>query len=219
MLRRALDRPATRGNNTAMERLLDGYRQFRAEVWPMARQRYQRLAESGQRPETLVIACSDSRVDPATVFGAGPGELFVIRNVAGLVPPYQPDVGYHGTSAALEYGVRVLKVTSIVVLGHAQCGGVRAFVEGAPEGARDFVEPWMAMARAAPPPPPGVANPDDILVHYETEVVRIALGNLMTFPWIAEAVAAGTLQLLGFRFSIETGLLERLGEDGFVRVV
>ena len=128
-----------------MDRLLAGYRRFRTEVWPAERARYEALAR-GQRPETLVVACSDSRVDPQTVFGAAPGELFVVRNVAGLVPPYHPDAAYHGTSAALEYAVRVLGVARIVVLGHAQCGGVRAMVEGAPEEARDFVEPWMRIA-------------------------------------------------------------------------
>ena len=93
-----------------MDRLIAGYRRFRAEVWPVERARYEALAKWGQRPETLIVACSDSRVDPQTVFGAVPGELFVIRNVAGLVPPYRPDAQAHGSSAALEYGVRVLKV-------------------------------------------------------------------------------------------------------------
>src|SRR5688500_9049299 len=116
-----------------MDRLLAGYRRFRVEVWPAERARYEALARKGQRPETLVIACLDSRSVPQTVFGAGPGELFVVRNVAGLVPPYRPDAGYHGTSAALEYAVRVLGVAQVVVLGHAQCGGVQAMVEGAPK--------------------------------------------------------------------------------------
>src|SRR3954465_4275617 len=99
-----------------MDRLIEGYRRFRAEVWPAQRARYERLAERGQKPEAIVIACSDSRVDPATGFGAMRGQLFMVRSVAGLVPPYQPDTSYHGTSAALEYGVRVLKVSNIVVL-------------------------------------------------------------------------------------------------------
>jgi carbonic anhydrase len=197
-----------------MDRLLAGYRRFRSEVWPAERARYQALARKGQRPETLVIACSDSRVDPQTVFGAGPGELFVVRNVAGLVPPYRPDAGYHGTSAALEYAVRVLGVAQIVVLGHAQCGGVRAMVEGAPEAARDFVEPWMRIAlpvlRALPEE---VAN-GDLLQHCESAVVRLSLANLATFPWIAAAVAEGRLALAGFRFDIRTGVLARLeGQD------
>jgi carbonic anhydrase len=201
-----------------VENLIDGYRKFRTEVWPEARARYEALAAEGQRPETLVVACSDSRVDPATVFGAGPGQLFVVRNVAGLVPPYSPDAGYHGTSAALEFGVRVLKVSRIVVLGHAQCGGVQAMVEGAPREAQDFVAPWMAIAE------PILANiPDNLpegglLFHCEKEVVRLSLANLLTFPWIAQAVAAGRLELSGFRFGIRSGELMRLEGDRFVTV-
>jgi carbonic anhydrase len=201
-----------------LDRLLEGYRRFRATVWPAERDRYRSLASGGQSPETLVVACSDSRVDPATVFGARPGELFVVRNVAGLVPPYQPDARYHGTSAALEYGVRVLKVARVVVLGHAQCGGVRALVEGAPAGARDFVEPWMKIAEPVLRSRPERVAAGDFLSHCETEVVRLTLANLATFPWIAEAVAAGRLELHGFQFAIHTGVLGRLEGDGFVPV-
>ena len=201
-----------------MDRLIDGYRRFRAETWPAARARYESLAEGGQRPGTLVIACSDSRVDPATVFGAGPGELFVVRNVAGLVPPYSPDAGYHGTSAALEYAVRVLEVSRVVVLGHALCGGVRAMVEGAPAQARDFVEPWMSMAEPVLTGlPPGI-EPEDALAYYEAQVVRLSLGNLRTFPWIAEAEAKGRLAVHGFRFDIRSGVLAKLDGDQFVPV-
>jgi carbonic anhydrase len=187
-----------------MERLLEGYRQFRADVWPSDVARYESLADEGQRPETLLISCSDSRVDPQSVFGAKPGEMFVVRNVAGLVPKYHPDQGCHGTSAAIEYGVRVLGVRRVVVLGHAQCGGVRAVVEGAPPEARDFVEPWMAIARPILRRP---SNPDrhNLVEHYESELLRLSLGNLMTFPWIAEAVAAGRLTLHGFHFDIRSG--------------
>jgi carbonic anhydrase len=199
-----------------MERLLEGYRRFRAEVWPAERDRYEALARTGQRPETLVVACSDSRVDPQTVFGAGPGELFVVRNIAGLVPPFHPDAGYHGTSAALEYGVRVLRVRQIVVLGHAQCGGIRAMVEGAPKEARDFVEPWMAIAEPALREVPAHVAPADLQSQCEAAVVRLTLQNLLTFPWIAEAVRCGRLNLFGFRFAVRTGVLERLGEGGFV---
>jgi len=203
-----------------MESLIEGYRRFRTEVWPAERARYQALAKWGQRPETLIIACSDSRVDPQTVFGAVPGELFVVRNVAALVPPYSPDAGYHGTSAALEYGVRVLRVRQIVVLAHAQCGGVRAMVEGAPQEAQDFVAPWMAMAKSAlgleaAEAAAGAATLD----RYETEVVRLSLANLATFPWVSEIVATGSLALHGFRFDIHTGVLSRLAPEGFVPVV
>ncbi len=193
-----------------MEHLLEGYRRFRTQIWPAERARYEALAKWGQQPDTLIVACSDSRVDPQTVFGAVPGEMFVVRNVAALVPAYQPDAGYHGTSAALEFGVRVLKVQRIVVLGHAQCGGVRAMVEGAPLEARDFVQPWVSMAKSALDDMPRTG---DILTQAETAVVRLSLGNLMTFPWIQDAVADGTLALHGFRFDIHTGVLTHL-ENG-----
>lgn len=196
-----------------MERLLEGYRRFRAETWPAERRRYEALATGGQRPETMVVACSDSRVDPQTVFGAGPGELFVVRNVAGLVPPYRPDAHYHGTSAALEHGVRVLKVRQIVVLGHADCGGVQVMAEGPPGEALDFVEPWMRIAAPALAAVPGGLDRAARLRHCETAVVALSLANLKTFPWIDEAVAEGRLALHGFRFAIRTGVLERL-EDG-----
>jgi carbonic anhydrase len=199
-----------------MDILIEGYRQFRQKTWPEDRARYEALATWGQSPHTLVISCSDSRVDPQTVFGAAPGELFVIRNVAGLVPPYSPDAGYHGTSAALEYGVRVLGVSRVVVLGHAQCGGVRAMVEGAPAEAQDFVAPWIDIARPAlAVQPPEHAH---VLTHYENEVVRLSLTNLLTFPWIEQAVREGRLELGGFRFDIHTGELSQLAESGFVPV-
>ncbi len=198
-----------------MDRLLDGYRRFRAETWPADRARYQALSVEGQSPQTLVVSCSDSRVDPATVFGAAPGELFVIRNVAGLVPLYRPDGGCHGTSAALEFGVRVLRVARIVVLGHAQCGGVRAMVEGAPPEAADFVAPWMAAAAAGLPAAcSGGAGGAGILAECEMAVVRASLANLMTFPWIAEAVDQGRLSLHGMQFDIHTGVLAVVGTDG-----
>lgn len=201
-----------------MDRLIEGYRRFRAEVWPAERDRYEALAKKGQSPDTMIVSCSDSRVDPQTVFGAGPGEMFVLRNVAGLVPPYRPDAGYHGTSAALEYAVRVLKVARIVVLGHAQCGGVRALVEGAPKEAADFVQPWMELAapvmRSVPPHLAG----DDLLDHCENRVVRLSLENLETFPWIADAVAEGRLGLYGFKFGVRTGVLTRLDGDRLVPV-
>ena len=201
-----------------MDRLLEGYRRFRANVWPAERDRYEVLAQRGQNPETLVIACSDSRADPQTVFGAEPGELFVVRNVAGLVPPYEPDANHHGTSAALEYGVRVLKVARIAVLGHADCGGVKAMVEGAPEEAQDFVETWMKIAESVLETIPAQVETGDILDHCETGVVRLSLANLGTYPWIEEAVSAGRLALHGFRFDIRTGVLATLEEDRFVPV-
>ncbi len=201
-----------------MDRLLEGYRRFRAEVWPAERAHYEALSRQGQRPETMVVGCSDSRVDPQIVFDAAPGELFEVRNVAGLVPPYRPDADYHGTSAALEYAVRVLGVARIVVLGHSQCGGVRAMVEGAPEQARDFVEPWMRIADPARPRLAAHGAAGDLFKQGEIEVVRLSLANLATFPWIEAAVAAGRLELGGFRFDIESGVLARVEGERLVPV-
>ncbi len=171
-----------------MDPLIEGYRRFRAEVWPAERARYEALAHWGQSPEAMVVACSDSRVDPQTVFGATPGELFVVRNVAALVPRYSPDPGHHGTSAALEFGVKVLKVPRLVVLGHGQCGGVKAMAYGPPPQAQDFIASWVEIGK--PAVQAAGDNPEGRLERIEAEVVRHSLANLMTFPWIADVVAA-----------------------------
>ena len=201
-----------------MERLIEGYRHFRATEWPAEKARYESLAHWGQSPQHLIVACSDSRVDPQTVFGAVPGELFVIRNIAGLVPPYEPDAHYHGASAALEYGVRVLKIPNLVVLGHGRCGGVQAMVNGAPN-AQDFVEPWMKMAEPILKNVPLGVTGEDLIAYCETEVVKLSIAHLMSFPWIADAVAAGRLAVQGFRFDISSGELLKLDGERFVPVV
>jgi len=199
-----------------MQELLAGYRRFRAETWPRERDRFETLAEHGQSPRTMVVACSDSRVDPQMVFSAAPGELFVVRNVANLVPPYAPDADYHGTSAALEFGVRVLKVRQLVVFGHALCGGVRALLEGMPPGTEDFVAGWMGIGREARTrvlrcePATDEARQEA----GEHEMVRLSLENLLTFPWIREAVEAGRLRLHGAHFGILSGTLSMLDEAG-----
>ena len=195
-----------------MDPLIEGYRRFRADVWPAEKARYEALANWGQSPEAMVIACSDSRVDPQTVFGAVPGELFVVRNVAALVPPYGPDPGHHGTSAALEFGVKVLKVARLVVLGHGQCGGVRAMAYGAPPQARDFIASWVEIGE--PALKAAGEEPEGRLARIEAEVVRLSLANLMTFPWIKEAATAGRLTLQGYLFDIHTGELSRVDSDG-----
>ena len=145
------------------DELTAGYRRFRATQWPEARAEYEALAQ-GQSPHTLIVACSDSRADPALIFDAAPGQLFVVRNVANLVPPYEPDGQLHGVSAALEFGVKVLEVKRIVVMGHAYCGGVSAMLNGAPDNCRDFVAPWVAQGegvvrRVPDPVAPGRARP------------------------------------------------------------
>jgi len=199
-----------------MDPLIEGYRRFRADIWPAERARYEALAHWGQSPEALVVACSDSRVDPQTIFGAVPGELFVVRNVGALIPPYSPDAAHHGTSAALEFGVRVLKIPRLVVLGHGQCGGAKAMAYGPPPQAQDFIATWVELAK-----PALVAAgeaPEGRLGRIETEMVRLSLTNLMTFPWIAEAVDANRLALQGYLFDVHTGVLASVEPGGLTPV-
>jgi carbonic anhydrase len=201
-----------------MNRLLDGYRRFRAETWPQQRARFEALAAQGQRPRTMVIACSDSRVDPQMIFSAGPGELFVVRNVANLVPPYMPDAAFHGTSAAVEFAVRVLGVRDLVVMGHALCGGIAAVLGGVPPEAGDFVAGWIGIAGRAREAALRCDTPEAGQEAAEHESVRISLANLMTFPWVAEAVQAGRLRLHGAHFGVATGRLLLLdAESGAFR--
>ena len=198
-----------------MDDLITGYQRFRELAWPERKQTFERLAARGQKPETLVICCSDSRVDPQMIFDAGPGEMFVVRNVANLVPPYQPDQKYHGTSAAIEFAVRVLKVKHVVVMGHAQCGGVHALLEGAPPGAQDFVASWMTIAEPARRKAMAQnLSPAARQRFCEHCCVQLALDNLGSFPFVAERVADGTLRLHGAYFGVATGKLEIMGEDG-----
>lgn len=197
-----------------MDRLIDGYRRFRETGWPERRALFERLAEQGQRPRALVVACSDSRVDPAMIFGAAPGELFVVRNVANLVPPFAPDEAYHGTSAALEFGVRALEVTDIVVMGHAMCGGIGALLRGAPNPSYHFLNGWIAMAEAARARVLASTPVEHAQQACEYEAVKLSLENLRTFPWIREAQRDGRLSLHGAYFDIRNGVLERLGSDG-----
>ncbi len=197
-----------------MNRLLDGYRRFRQDTWPQQRARFEELAAQGQRPRTMVIACSDSRVDPQMIFSAGPGELFVVRNVASLVPPYMPDAAFHGTSAAVEFGVRVLGVEDLIVMGHALCGGIRALREGVPPAAGDFVASWIGIAEGARGAGLACDTPEDAQEACEHEAVRISIANLLTFPWVAEAVAAGTLRLHGGHFGVATGRLVLMDAEG-----
>src|SRR5665647_207208 len=170
---------------TFPKRLIDGYNAFAAGRLQKEQDRYRDLAEAGQAPQIMVIGCCDSRVSPEVVFDAGPGELFVVRNVANIVPPYAPDGQTHGVSAALEFGVAALKVKHIVVLGHAQCGGVKAFAEDAePLSPGDFIGKWMRlMAPAADKVGPrGSQSASDYLARLEQANIVNSLDNLMTFP-------------------------------------
>ena len=132
-----------------MKHLLEGYRAFRAGRWPIEREHYEALAKRGQSPEYLIISCSDSRADPATIFDSSPGELFVVRNVAGVVPPCENDSSYHGTSAALAFAVLQLKVRNILVLGHAQCGGVAAALERKLIAVVPVLDHWLDLMEPA----------------------------------------------------------------------
>lgn len=196
-----------------MQRLIDGYRHFRAEQWPERRAIFERLAHVGQSPRAMVIACSDSRVDPTMIFSAEPGELFILRNVANLVPPYEPDTAFHATSAALEFAVRVLEVTDLIVMGHAMCGGIGVLLRGAPDPAGDFLLPWMRIAERAKRRALERAGTDPQAV-CEQESVKLSLENLLTFPWIADRVADRKLTLTGSLFDIRSGVLALLGADG-----
>lgn len=198
--------------------LLKGYRRFREERWPAARAEYEALA-AGQKPHTLIVACSDSRADPALIFDAAPGELFVVRNVANLVPPYQPDGQLHGVSAALEFGVKVLEVSRIVVMGHAWCGGVNAMLNGTPESCADFVAPWVAQAAPVVRMICESFPAEEVGPLAEETVVRLSLENLRSFPWIAEREKAGALTLSGLHFGIADGMLRALKGPGRFEVL
>ncbi len=194
--------------------LVERYRGWRASRWQENRAWYARLAATGQHPRAMVIQCCDSRVNVAEMFGAEPGDLFIVRNVANLVPPYDPDSGHHGTSAAVEFAVEALKVAHIVVVGHSMCGGVHACHDmcagRAPEleAASSFIGRWMDILR------PGydrvVARVEGEAVQkaaLEREAVLISLENLLTFPFVGEAQRAGMLTLHGTWFDIGTGEL------------
>ena len=200
-------------------RLLEGYQRFRDSGYQVQRDRYDQLAREGQAPELLVIACSDSRVDPAQIFDVTPGEIFVIRNVAALVPPFETTPGLHGVSAALEFAVQILKVRQIVVLGHGMCGGCSAsltqVLHGARPGEGGFIANWISMLD-------GVR--DDIAEAHGTTgrdaeramehaAVKVSLANLRTFPCVQEKESSREIALHGAYFSISEGVLHILDEE------
>ncbi len=189
-----------------MEQLLGGYRRYRAQRWPQLRSLHLALAQSGQRPRVLVIACSDSRVDPSTIFDVGPGELFVVRNVANLAPPYEEAAaGYHGVSAAIEFAVTTLEVDTILVLGHAQCGGVaHALAKRGRDGS--FLDAWVGLLEPARERIEGHEGDPQTALEYES--IRVTLENLRTFPFVAQAIAERGLKLEGARYGVADGALE-----------
>jgi carbonic anhydrase len=192
-------------------RLSEGYQSFLDGRFQTESSRYQSLAEIGQSPEILIIGCCDSRVSPEVIFDAGPGEMFVVRNVANLVPPCDPDSesSYHGTSAAIEFAVNGLNVKHIVVLGHASCGGIRFFFDDAkPLSKGDFIGKWMSQIEpVAKRMDPGTGDRQANLKRLELATVEHSLNNLMTFPSIRRRVEKGELELHGTYFGVATGVL------------
>ncbi|MEO1274529.1 MAG: carbonic anhydrase [Pseudomonadota bacterium] len=187
---------------------------------------YARLATEGQRPRVMVISCCDSRVHVTSIFGAERGEFFIHRNIANLVPPYAPDGDLHGTSAAIEYAVTALKVSNVLVLGHSRCGGVQGCLDmcegNAPalEGPTSFVGRWMDLLRSGYEKVKDIGDREARLTALEHQAVLTSLDNLMTFPFVAERVDAGSLSLHGLWHDIETGALAQYSsEEGAFRPI
>ena len=197
--------------NRFPDRLLNGYRNFMSGRFSEQQARYRALAETGQKPKTLVIACCDSRAAPETIFDSGPGELFVVRNVANLVPPYEPDGQFHATSAALEFAVQSLKVSDIVVMGHGRCGGISAALDAdaEPLSPGDFIGKWMGMLKPVAEQIQGA----EMLTAAERQralervSIRNSITNLRTFPCVRILEERGRIQLHGSWFDISTGEL------------
>ena len=199
--------------------LLDGYRRFRSEQWKMQRERWDELKE-GQSPKVMIIACSDSRVDPTQIFDTNPGETFIVRNVAALVPPFETTPGQHGVSAALEFAVQFLKVDEVVVMGHGSCGGCAAALseqmKDMPHGKGGFIADWITLldgARAKVAHDHGDLSGAEAQLAMEHEGIRTSLANLRTFPCIQEKEADGSIRLIGAWFAIAEGKLHVLDEE------
>ncbi len=201
---------------TSPQGLIEGFRRFREQHFTESDALYRQLATEGQAPKIMVVACCDARVDPAIVLDCAPGDLFVIRNVANLVPPAESrNSGRHGTSAALEFGVRNLGVEHIIVLGHAQCGGIRSLFHDSQGGAYvseagSYIHSWMRMAEdvhaAVLKELPGASSKEQMIA-CEQRAILVSLDNLMTFPWVRQGVENGRLALHGWYFDIEHGSL------------
>jgi len=193
------------------QHLLSGYKNFITHRHEDERQKYMELAEKGQKPATMIIACCDSRAAPETIFSSGPGELFVLRNVANLVPPFEPDAGQHGTSAAIEFGVQALKVKNIVVMGHGRCGGINATLnpleEPLAEG--DFIGKWLGLLKPVAEQfvDDGSMSKSERQTAFERISVRNSINNLRSFPYIDKLEKQQKLQLHGAWFDIKTGEL------------
>jgi carbonic anhydrase len=199
------------------DRLLAGYRRFRADGWSANRERWQELRD-GQQPEVMVIACSDSRVDPSQIFDVAPGEIFVVRNVAALVPPFETAPGHHGVSAALEFAVQFLKVKEVLVMGHGMCGGCKAALtremHGTEPGEGGFIADWIQMLDEVRGPIVAAHGTEGRSAERAMEQagVRVSLANLRTFPCVRRKERDGELKLTGAFFAISDGVLHVLDE-------
>jgi carbonic anhydrase len=193
------------------DKLIAGFARFRSNHFAAEDVVYRHLVEHGQTPKFLIVGCCDSRVDPALIFDCAPGDLFVVRNVANLVPPAEDRTGHHGTTAALEYGVRVLGVEHIVVLGHARCGGIMNLMSsGGSSNPDSFIDDWMSLAESARVNVMrelAGASAEQQQRACEQSAILVSLNNLQTFPWITQRVAEGKLKLHGWYFEIESGQL------------
>ena len=208
------------------DRLTEGYRAFLGHRFTREKLRYEELAKEGQSPRIMIIGCCDSRVSPEVIFDAAPGELFVMRNVANLVPPYSPDEGLHGASAALEFAVQALKVEHIVVLGHGRCGGIRAFADdgAAPLSPGDFIGKWVSLLADAAERTGGRGDGETLPVYVERLAlagIEQSLVNLRSFPCVRILEEKGRLGLHGAYFDVATGVLMKLdpGTGRFVPAV
>jgi carbonic anhydrase len=207
----------TTDSSPALDRLLAGYHRFRETGWETRRERWATLRD-GQDPDVMVIACSDSRVDPAQIFDVDPGEIFVVRNVAAMVPPFETTPGHHGVSAALEFAVQFLKVQQIVVLGHGMCGGCKAALtremHGTEPGEGGFIADWIGLLDEARAPIAAALGTEGRVAERAMEQagVRVSLANLRTFPCIRRKERTGELRLTGAFFAISDGVLHLLDE-------
>lgn len=205
--------------NTDIQQLLEGSEQFRQIYFGNDRTLFDSLVAQGQKPKIMIIACSDSRVDPAVIFNCQPGQLFVVRNIANLIPPCETNDSHHGTSAALEFGVRYLDIEHIIIIGHTQCGGIGALLEhgyNSDAQGKSFIMRWMDLARDAY---------DHVMAEHKNEsfekkiyictqhALKISLQNLKTFPWIDQRVKDGKLMLHAWYFDLETGAIARYNKE------
>lgn len=197
----------------SLKKCLEGYQAFRKKYHQHDDSVMSMLAAQGQQPQIMVVGCCDSRVDPAIVFQCSPGDLFVVRNVANIIPPFENDEYHHGTSAALELGVRIFKVKHLVIMGHSDCGGLQALLEKNALPNNDFIDKWMSQAKPLPGEH-GEAN------DYAKTSLNKSYSNCLSFPWIKQAVEAGSLQIHRWFFDIKHAQIQCFEEqsNGYINL-